>query len=90
MQDLLAALFYAVQIYTYILLARILCSWLPNLDWYQQPWRTLSTLTDPVMAPFRRLIPPLGGMDFSPILLFIVLNLIQGALASMMGPTIPY
>lgn len=34
----------------------------------------LHQLTEPVMAPFRKLIPPMGGLDFSPILLFIVIN----------------
>lgn len=85
MQDFLVALFYAIQFYTYILIARILCSWLPNVDWYRQPWKTLDALTEPVMAPFRRLIPPLGGLDLSPILLFIVLNLIQQALKMMLA-----
>lgn len=83
MQDLLIALYHAVEIYSYVLIARILCSWLPNVDWYKQPFRLLNALTEPVLAPFRKLIPPLGGIDFSPIVLFFALNLLQSALGSI-------
>jgi YggT family protein len=72
-----------LRLYSWVLIIRILMSWLPNINWYNQPWRTLSLLTDPVMEPFRRLIPPLGGIDFSPILLFVLLNFIISALISM-------
>ena len=40
-------------------------------------------LTEPVMAPLRRILPPMGGMDFSPIILFIVLNVIRVSLGHM-------
>jgi YggT family protein len=39
--------------------------------------RILYDVTEPVMAPFRRLIPPIGGMDLSPILIFILLSVVQ-------------
>jgi YggT family protein len=40
-------------------------------------------LTEPVMAPLRRILPPMGGLDFSPIILFIVLNVIRVSLGHM-------
>ncbi|MCB1709602.1 MAG: YggT family protein, partial [Halioglobus sp.] len=40
-------------------------------------------ITEPVMAPFRKALPPMGGMDFSPILVFILINIIQIALRHM-------
>ncbi|WP_303673432.1 YggT family protein [Vampirovibrio chlorellavorus] len=73
-------LFYACNLYKILLLARILLTWLPNIDWYNQPFQGLRAITDPVMAPFSRLIPPMGGIDFSPILLFFVLSLVQSFL----------
>jgi YggT family protein len=47
-----------------------------------------SQITDPYLNIFRSIIPPMGGMDFSPILGFILLNLIRQALimASVAGP----
>lgn len=85
LQAFLIALYRFLDLYVWILIARILLTWLPNINWYNQPWRTLSQLTDPVMAPFRRLIPPLGGIDFSPIVLFITIQLLQMALAMMIN-----
>ena len=40
-------------------------------------------VTEPVMAPVRRLLPDMGGLDFSPILVFVVINIIQIALRHM-------
>ena len=68
-----------LNIYFVLLICRILLSWFPNVDWMSQPFATLSQLTDPYLNLFRSLIPPLGGIDFSPILGFLVLQfLAQG------------
>ena len=40
-------------------------------------------LTEPVMAPLRQFLPPMGGLDFSPIILFIALNVIRVSLGHM-------
>jgi YggT family protein len=34
-------------------------------------------LTEPIMAPVRQIIPPLGGLDLSPILIFLIIRLLQ-------------
>jgi len=69
-----------IDLYKWILIARCLLTWLPDIPWYKQPFRFLRQATDPVMEPFRRLIPPLGGMDISAILLFFALDLLEKAL----------
>ena len=71
-----------IQLYSYVLIARILLTWVPGLDWYSQPWSFLRQVTDPVMEPFRRLIPPIAGIDFSPILLFALLQYVLTPLAA--------
>ena len=40
-------------------------------------------LTEPIMAPLRQVLPPMGGLDFSPIILFIALNVIRVSLGHM-------
>jgi YggT family protein len=73
-----------INLYRWLLLGRILLSWFPNLDWQTQPWRAIFDVTEPMMAPFRRLIPPIGGVvDISPIVLFLVLDLLRSVIASM-------
>jgi YggT family protein len=63
-----------INIYLVLLVVRVLLSWFPTIDWYNQPWQTLSQLTDPYLNLFRSIIPPLGGIDFSPILAFLLLQ----------------
>jgi len=77
----------ALQIYSFIVLARILISWFPNLDRSNQLVDALYAVTDPVLEPVRRIIPPLGMVDISPIVVFIGLQLLQRILIGLaVGP----
>ena len=71
-----------LQIYSLVLIMRVLLSWFPNLDWSNPVLSTVSSITDPYLNAFRGLIPPLGGLDLSAILAFIALSLMQQLLVS--------
>ncbi len=60
-----------------VILLRIFLSWIPNVDWYKQPWFTIRNVADAYLGIFRKFIPPYGGLDFSPIVALIVLQIIQ-------------
>lgn len=64
------------QIYTLMLFARILCSWLPQLNEYRL-MQFVSYYTDPYLNFFRRFVPPFGMIDFSPIIAFLSLSFIK-------------
>ncbi|HIK04614.1 MAG TPA: YggT family protein [Trichormus sp. M33_DOE_039] len=83
MNLLITTLVTFITIYSYLLIIRVLLTWFPNINWYNQPFTALSQITDPYLNLFRSIIPPLGGMDFSPILAFVVLNLVSGALETL-------
>mgnify|MGYP003125761519 CR=1 FL=1 len=68
-----------VNIYFFALLAMIILSWVAPGSRHPAVF-LLFQITEPVMAPFRKLLPPMGGMDFSPILVFILINVLQIAL----------
>ncbi|MEA5515398.1 YggT family protein [Nodularia sp. UHCC 0506] len=72
-----------VTFYSYLLIIRVLLTWFPTINWYNQPFAALGQITDPYLNLFRSIIPPLGGMDFSPILAFVALNLVGGLLRSL-------
>ncbi len=72
-----------LQIYTFVLLIRILVTWIPNLDPYHPIVQMLFQVTDPVLEPARKLIPPIGMIDISPIVVFIVLGILQDLLVRM-------
>lgn len=71
------------QIYSFILLGRIVLSWIPNVDRSNQIVQLLYQLTEPVLEPVRRTIPPLGMIDLSPIIVFIGLRILQSILMGM-------
>lgn len=74
---IVSALFQALY---WLIFARIILSFLAvfmRFDPHHPIMRFIHEITEPIMAPFRRLIPPIGGMDFSPIVLFLVLNLVE-------------
>ncbi len=71
-----------------ILILRILLSWFPNINWYNQPFKLLDDITEPVLTPFRRIIPPIAGMiDISPIVPIFLINILIGFLAGMVPST---
>ncbi|MDB9445923.1 YggT family protein [Anabaena sp. CS-542/02] len=72
-----------VSFYSYLLIIRVLLTWFPTINWYNQPFAALAQISDPYLNLFRSIIPPLGGMDFSPILAFLALNFIGGLLRNL-------
>ncbi|MCA9997718.1 MAG: YggT family protein [Anaerolineales bacterium] len=86
MGQLVYILILLLQIYSYVLLARIILSWV-RVSPYHPTWgpivNVIYQLTEPVMEPARRLLPPAGGLDFSPILIFLGINLLIRLLAGL-------
>jgi len=78
--EILALLIQTIQVYRWILVIRILLTWLPTINWYKQPFRFLADVTDPLLEPFRRIIPPIGMLDISAMALFFAFMLLQNAL----------
>jgi YggT family protein len=79
---LLQVLAQTLSIYLLVLLARVLLSWFPNLDWSNPVLSSVSAITDPYLNAFRGLIPPLGGLDLSALVAFIALQLAQSLLGA--------
>ena len=69
-----------LNFYFIIIILRCFLTWIPNLDWFSQPLKTIAAITDPFLNLFRRIIPSVGGLDFSPIVALIVLQIIQQGL----------
>ncbi|MBD3882619.1 YggT family protein [Phormidium tenue FACHB-886] len=72
-----------LNIYFVLLIIRILLSWFPNVNWLSPPFSTLSQLTDPYLNVFRSIIPPLGGIDFSPMLAIFLLQIVASLFAQV-------
>jgi YggT family protein len=76
-----------IKIYYWGIIISIILSWVAQGS--NHPAVVLVyQITEPVMRPFRRILPPIGGLDLSPILVFLVLNVVQimvGHLAAAVG-----
>jgi YggT family protein len=68
-------LFGVVAAYSLMIVARILLSW--GMSHGNRTMRFLVRVTEPVLDPFRRLIPPLGMFDVSPMVVLLILHVLQ-------------
>ncbi|OIU72296.1 YggT family protein [Rossellomorea aquimaris] len=71
-----------IQLYSWALIIYILMSWFPNAK-ESSIGQFLARICEPYLEPFRRFVPPLGMIDISPIVAFIVLNLAQMGLRQL-------
>jgi YggT family protein len=65
-----------IDLYSLIVLAAVVLSWI-RVDPYNPLVRIVDILTEPALDPIRRVLPPMGGFDFSPMVLLIGLQLLK-------------
>ncbi len=68
---------------SFAIIARALISWLP-IDPYHPIVQFLYQITEPILVPLRRVVPPLGMMDITPIVAIILLNVLQAIVHSIL------
>ncbi|MEK7281433.1 MAG: YggT family protein [Chloroflexota bacterium] len=83
----MASLAYVVQVsaavLTYAIIARVILSWFPMRP--DNPVLVfLYTITEPILAPLRRVLPPLGMLDLSPLVAIIILQVLEGLLVRLL------
>lgn len=78
-----------ISIYILLIIIRIVFSW-GMVSYTNRVMRFLVDATEPLLGPLRRIIPPLGWIDISPIVAFLILWLFQAAIAGTLlrGATI--
>ena len=74
------SLFFKV-IYLIILIV-VLLSWIPIFDTRKEPLATLVKIYNIIMGPFKSVIPPIGMIDISPMIAFILLQIIEFAIVN--------
>ncbi len=65
------------SILTWAIIIRVLLTWIPGLSPFNPVVRFLASITDPILEPARRIIPPIGMIDISPIVVLFVLQLVR-------------
>lgn len=76
--SLLQLLLGVLDVYTWVIIIRALISWV-SPDPYNPLVQLLHRLTEPVLRPLRRLVPPhrLGGLDLSPMLVILAIQFVK-------------
>jgi YggT family protein len=88
-----------IDLYFWIVVLSAVLSWLiafnvanPRNPIVGRVWDTLVRLTEPALAPIRRMLPNLGGIDISPVILLLLLGFLRRLIlelyAGLAGPTI--
>jgi len=87
MYELLGFISYLITLYTYVVIAGVVLSWLmgfgivnPHNDMVRSIWNALNAVTEPLLRPIRRMLPNLGAIDISPVVLLLALFFVQSVI----------
>ncbi len=69
-----------LQLFELALLARIVLSWFPNVDRSNPIIQFLFDITEPVLRPIREMLPSSGMFDFSPLIVFLIIQVLMTVL----------
>ena len=92
MYALLATISMVLTLVWWVFLIMIIMSWLISFnvintrnEFVAGVWRVVNAITEPILRPIRRIVPPMGGLDLSPIIVFVIIYFLQ----SFIGNDLP-
>ena len=95
MRALLEVILIALEIYVWLLIAQAVLSWLIAFNvvntrnqFVGMLWDFLYRITEPALGPIRRLMPNLGGIDISPVILILLIIFIEKVITSYIYPNV--
>lgn len=95
MRAILDVVLLALQMYQYVVIAAVVVSWLiafnvinTRNDFVNMIVRAIYQLTEPLLAPIRRRMPDLGGIDLSPIVLLLLIFFAQNVIIRYIYPNV--
>ena len=95
MLELLGFISYVLQLYVYVLIASAVLSWLIAFNvvntrnqFVAMLWDFLYRITEPALGPIRRIMPNLGGIDISPVILILLIFFIQRVIEIYIYPNV--
>jgi YggT family protein len=95
MRALLDVILIALNLYVWLVIAQAVLSWLIAFNvvntrnqFVAMVWDFLYRITEPALGPIRRLLPNLGGIDISPVILILIIIFIQRVIALYIYPNV--
>jgi YggT family protein len=74
-----------LSVMTLLFIFRIILTWYPQIDLTRFPFNLISIPTEPFLAPSRKIVPPLGGIDITPIIWVGIFSLLREILLGQQG-----
>jgi YggT family protein len=89
MYALLATISMLLQLVWWVFLIMIIMSWLISFNiintrnqFVAGLWRVVNQVTEPILRPIRRILPPMGSLDLSPIVVFVIIFFLQNFISN--------
>ncbi len=70
---------------TLLFIFRIVLTWTPQIDLTQMPFKLVAVPTEPLLAPLRKVVPPIGGVDMTPVIWVGIFSLLRELLLGQQG-----
>ena len=70
---------------TFLFIFRIILTWYPQVDLNRLPFNLIAWPTEPFLIPLRKIIPPIGGVDITPIVCVRIFSLLREVLLGQQG-----
>jgi YggT family protein len=77
-------IYFVLRVFEFVLLARVLLSWFPNVDRSNPIIQFLYDITEPVLRPIRDMLPQNGMFDLSPLIAFLIIQVIAAILPTFL------
>lgn len=78
---MIVIVYYALELLKWLVIARAVMSWFVSPYSRHPAVEAIRKITDPILGPFERLLPRMGGVDISPLLAIFAIYLLQSLLA---------
>lgn len=92
---ILSFLGYLIGLYQWVIIIGVIFSWLvafnvinPSNDFVRAVWQGINALTEPLLRPIRRMLPDMGGIDISPVVLILACLLLQNIIYQVLIPEV--
>jgi YggT family protein len=95
MRALLDVILFILQLYWYVIIIVAIMSWLIAFnvinvynDLVRSIWNGLNAVTEPLLRPIRNVLPNMGGIDISPVILLLIIFLIEDIIQRYIYPNV--
>ena len=95
MRAVLDVVLIVLELYTYVIIASAILSWLVAFnvvnrynDFVRSVWNLVTALTEPLLKPIRGVIPNFGGIDISPVILLLLIFFLRQVIVDYIYPNV--